>query len=204
MIKLYDVPLSGNCHKVRMLLAFLGLEYQTIPVNLQAGAQKEPAYLALNPLGQVPTLDDNGVVLHDSQAICMYLAAKYGKGKWLPMGDPVAFGHVSEWMSFSSAEMIQGCAMARALVLFNRPGDLDGAREKARRALSILDDHLKTRQWLVGDAPTVADIVNYVYAGLVHQGGIDPHGYKNVSAWLGRVEALPGYVPMAALPAPKA
>ena len=203
MIKLYDVPLSGNCHKVRLMLSLLGLDYETRPVKLYEGESKAPAYLAINPLGQVPVLDDGGEVLRDSQAILTYLAAKYGKGKWLPLDDPAALGHVAEWMSFSSAEMIQGCAIARALIVFNRPGDIPGAQDKARRALAILDGHLAGRDWLVGGNPTIADIANYVYAGLVHQGGIDPHGYKAVSAWLGRVEALPGYVAMEALPAPK-
>ncbi|MEK9752223.1 MAG: glutathione S-transferase family protein [Rhodospirillaceae bacterium] len=203
MIKLYDVPLSGNCHKVRLMLSLLGLDYETQPVKLAEGESKTPEYLAINPLGQVPVLDDAGEIIRDSQAIVTYLAAKYGKGKWLPLDDAVALGHVAEWMSFSSAEMIQGCAIARALILFNRPGDVAAAQEKARRALGILDAHLKGRDWLVGTVPTIADIANYVYAGLVHQGGIDPYGYKNVAAWLGRVEALPGYVGMAALPAPK-
>lgn len=203
MIKLYDAPASGNCHKVRLMLSLLGLDYETIPVSLPDAEQKTPAYLAMNPLGQVPVLDDDGVVLRDSQAILVYLAAKYGGGKWLPADDPAALGHVMEWMSFCSNEMLNGCAVSRALVIFKREGDLEGARALARRVLGILDGHLADRDWLAGDAPTVADIANYVYAGLVHQGGIDPHEYKNVSAWLGRVEALDGYVGMAALPAPK-
>lgn len=203
MIKLYDTALSGNCHKVRLMLSLLGLAYETHPINLLAGDSKAPEYLAMNPLGQVPVLDDDGEVLRDSQAILVYLASKYGAGKWLPADDPVAQAHVMEWLSFSANEMINGCAVARALVLFNREGDLEGARDKARRALAVLDGHLASRDWLVGEAPSVADIANYVYAGLVHQGGIDPHAYANVSAWLGRVEALEGYVGMAALPAPK-
>ncbi len=203
MIKLYDAPLSGNCHKVRLFLSLLGLDYETIPVSLPDGANKTPEYLAVNPLGQVPALDDDGVVVRDSQAILVYLAAKYGGEKWLAKSDPAALGHVCEWLSFCANEMLNGCAVARALVLFNRPGDVEAAREKAKRALGVLDDHLASRDWLVGDAPSIADIANYVYAGLVHQGGIDPYGYANVAAWLGRVEALPGYVGMAALPAPK-
>jgi len=204
MIKLYDTPPSGNCHKVRLMLSLLGLDYEKVPVSLPDREQKTPEYLAMNPLGQVPVLDDDGVVLRDSQAILTYLGARYGGEKWLPVGDPVALGHVAEWMSFCSNEMLNGCAVSRALVIFKREGDLEGAREKARAALAVLDGHLAGRDWLVGDGPTVADIANYVYAALVHQGGVDPHGYANVSAWLGRVEALDGYVAMDAMPAPKA
>ena len=200
MIKLYDAALSGNCHKVRMMLSFLGLEYDTVPINLQEMQQKTDDYLAMNPMGQVPVLDDDGEVVRDSQAILVYLAAKYGGGKWLPSDDPVALGHVMEWLSFSANEMINGCAVSRALVIFNREGDLEGAREIARRALGVLDGHLENRDWLVGGSPTVADIANYVYAGLVHQGGIDPQDYGHLAAWLKRVEGLEGYVGMAALP----
>ncbi|MBT6095733.1 MAG: glutathione S-transferase family protein [Rhodospirillaceae bacterium] len=203
MMKLYDSPLSGNCHKVRLLMSLLDLEYESVPINMAEMAHKTPDYVAINPLGQVPVLDDDGEVIRDSQAILVYLAAKFGDGRWLPKDDPYALGHVSEWLSFSANEMSHGCAASRALVLFNRDGDLEGARTLARKALGILDDHLAAREWLVGDAPTVADIANYVYAGLVHQGGINPHEFTNVSTWLGRVEALEGYIGMAALPAPK-
>lgn len=203
MIKLYDAALSGNCHKVRLMLSLLGLEHEAVPVSLPDAEQKAPEYLAMNPLGQVPVLDDDGMVLRDSHAIVVYLAARYGAGKWLPVGDPAALGHVMEWLSFSANEMQHGCVLARALVIFNREGDLDGARARARHALGVLDGHLAERQWLVGDRPSVADVANYVYTGLVHEGGIDPHAYVNVSGWLGRVEALDGYVGMAALPGPK-
>jgi glutathione S-transferase len=204
MIKLYDAALSGNCHKVRLMLSLLGLDYQIQPINLMQAEQKNSEYLAMNPLGQVPTLDDDGEVLRDSQAILVYLAAKYGNGQWLPGNDPVALGHVMEWLSFSANEMLHGCAVSRALVIFKRQGDLEGAREKARTALGILNDHLATSEWLVGTTPSVADVANYVYAGLIHEGGIDPHEFTHVSAWLARVEALDSYVGMAALPGPKA
>lgn len=200
MIKLYDEALSGNYHKVRMLLSFLGLEYESVPISLPDLEHKTPEYLAMNPLGKVPVLEDGGEVIRDSQAILYYLARKYGNGEWLPEGD-AASGHVMEWLSFAANEMIHGCAMARALVLFNREGDRDAARALAEQCLDILNGHLEGRDWLVGTAPAVADIACYVYAGLVHQGGVDPLTYANVAAWLARVEALPGYVGMAALPA---
>lgn len=203
MIKLYDVPLSGNCHKVRLMLSFLGLEHETVPIDLQAMDQKAPEYLAMNPLGQVPVLVDDGEVYRDSQAILVYLASKYGAVDWLPLGDAKVLGHIAEWLSFSSNEMINGCAVARALVIFNREGDLEAARALARKALGVLDGHLAANDWLVGASPTVADVANYVYAALVHQGGINPHSFANVSAWLSRFEALDGYVGMAAMPAPK-
>jgi glutathione S-transferase len=159
MIKLYDVPLSGNCHKVRLMLSFLGIAYETQPIDLQAQDQKTAEYLAMNPLGQVPVLVDDGEVYRDSQAILVYLASRYGADSWLPLGDA--------------------------------------------KALGVLDGQLAGNDWLVGAGPTVADVANYVYAALVHQGGINPHSFANVSAWLSRFEALDGYIGMAAMPAPK-
>ena len=201
MIKLYDVPLSGNCHKVRMLLAFLDLPYESIPISLPDAENRTPAYLGLNPLGKVPVLDDDGEIVRDSQAILCYLARKYGDGAWLP-GDAEGLGHVVEWLSFAANEMLNACAVARALVVFNRDGDLEGARTAADVCLKVLDDHLADRDWLVGTTPSVADIACYVYAGLVHEGGVAQAGYGNLVAWFKRIESLPGYVGMTSLPAP--
>ena len=202
MIKLYMAAPSGNAHKATLMLSLLGLDHEPVPVNLPEKQQKTPEYLAMNPLGLVPTLDDDGVVIRDSQAILCYLARKYGDGSWLP-DDPIGLGHVMEWLSYSANEMLHGCALARALILFNREGDLPAAQERARQSLAVLDAHLADRDWLVGDAPTVADVANYVYAGLVHQGDVDPLAYANVVKWFDRIEALPGYVGMAALPTPR-
>jgi len=202
MINLYDVVASGNCHKVRLMLSILGVEYQSVPVSLPDQEQMTPEYLAMNPLGKVPVLDDDGEVVRDSQAILCYLARKYGDGAWLPM-DAQALGHVMEWLSFAANEMLHGCALARALVLFNREGDLDAARTLAAQCLEVLDGHLKGREWLVGATPTVADIACYVYAGLVHEGGVDASGHVHVLAWFDRVETLPGYVGMPGLPMPR-
>ena len=93
MLKLYDSPLSGNCHKVRMLLSMLEIDYQTVPVDIPSGQNRQPAYLAVNPLGRVPVVDDDGVVIRDSQAILIYLARKTGAEDWYP-GD--AAGQVQE------------------------------------------------------------------------------------------------------------
>ncbi len=82
MITLYDMTLSGNCHKVRLLLSLLALPYQTQPVNLVSGEQRSPDYLQRNPCAQVPVLNDNGQIIRDSQAILVYLAKRYGGEQW--------------------------------------------------------------------------------------------------------------------------
>jgi len=88
MMKLHEVALSGNCHKVRLLLSMLGLSYESVAVDLAAGEHHTPAYLALNPFGEVPTLVDGDVAIRDSQAILVYLASCYGGERWWPQ-DPV-------------------------------------------------------------------------------------------------------------------
>ncbi|MGR8942370.1 MAG: glutathione S-transferase family protein, partial [Gammaproteobacteria bacterium] len=98
MITLYDVPPSGNCHKVRLLLSFLALPYQTRPVNLVDGEQHSPDYLRVNPFGQVPVLDDDGLTVRDSQAILVYLAKRYGGEKWWPE-DAFRLAQIAAWLS---------------------------------------------------------------------------------------------------------
>ena len=198
-MKLYDAALSGNCHKVRLMLSLLGLEYEKVSVNLQQQDQKTPEHLARHPLGKVPVLEDGDVSIWDSQAILVYLARKYDtSGTWLP-ADPTAQAQVTQWLSVAVNEMFAGCALSRAIVKLGRAGDLDAAQTLARNTLQVLDDHLAKRDWLVGDGPTIADIAVYPYAGLAWEGKVDLAPYKGVAAWRKRIEALPGYVSMPGL-----
>lgn len=198
-MKLYDAPLSGNCHKVRLMLSLLGLDYEKVPVNLQKQDQKTPDHLARHPLGKVPALEEGGVTIWDSQAILVYLARKYDKGgTWLPT-DPVGQAQVTQWLSIAVNEMFAGCALSRAIVKLGRAGDLNAAQTLARTVLKVLDEHLSGHDWLVGNGPTIADVAVYPYAGLVWEGKIELEPYKAVRAWLERIEALPGYVGMPGL-----
>jgi len=197
-MKLYDAGASGNCHKVRLFLSILGLDYEAVPVNLAEGEQNTPEYLAMNPLHQVPVLDDAGFVLRDSQAILVYLARREGKDDWLPT-DAKAMGEVMQWMIFSGNEMLHGCAVSRALIKFGREGDIPLAQSRANAALAVLDGRLDKSDWLAFDRPTIADIANYPYAGMVWEGQVSLDPYPNVRAWLERVEALDGWVGMPGL-----
>jgi len=98
MITLYDMTLSGNCHKVRLLLSLLALPYQTQPVNLVSGEQRSPDYLQRNPFAQVPVLNDNGQIIRDSQAILVYLAKRYGGEQWWP-DDTYQLAQIAAWLS---------------------------------------------------------------------------------------------------------
>ena len=199
-MKLYDTAPSGNCHKARLMLSFLGLEYEKVAIALPNAEQKTPEHLARHPLGKVPALEDGDVTVWDSQAILVYLARKYDEsGAWLPQ-DPVGQAHVAQWLSFAAKEMWDGPAVARAIPKFNRPGDHAGAQQLANDAFGVLEKHLQGREWLVGERATIADIAVYPYVGLVWEGQVSLDPYPAVVAWMRRLEALPNYVGMDGLP----
>lgn len=196
-MKLYDVELSGNCYKARLFLALLGQAYERVPVDFMAGEHKSPGFLRLNPLGQVPVLDDGGLILRDSQAILVYLARKLGGEAWLPT-DAAGMAEVTQWLSTASNEIANGPATARLHQLFKIdtgvPGEL--AQERARRILNTLEQHLSQRTWLAMGRPTIADIACFPYVALAPQGGVPLDPYPAIGAWIERVKALPGFVGM--------
>ena len=205
MITLYDLEPSGNCHKVRLLLGFLGIDYQRKTVDFAGGEHKGQAFLKLNPMGEIPVLVDETpgpagqyVVLRDSQAILVYIARKYGGDKWLP-SDPHGNALVMQWLSTSANEIANGASAARAHDKFGYKLDVAAARELTKRTLQIFDEHLGARDWLELGRPTIADIACFPYLGLAHEGGVALEPYKNVQRWFGRIKALPGYVSMPAL-----
>ena len=109
MIQLYDIELSGNCYKVRLMLSLLGLEYERVPIALNKGEHKTEEFLKLNPLGQVPVLRDGDVVIRDAQAILVYLARRYGSEDWLP-GEAEPMSKVVQWLSVAANEIQHGVA----------------------------------------------------------------------------------------------
>jgi glutathione S-transferase len=201
MIKLHGHELSGNSYKVRLLLNLLGVPCDWVRVDLMAGEHKQPAFLALNPFAQVPVLEDGGTTLSDAQAILFYLAARQGDGQWLPT-DPLAQARVVRWLSTAAGEVRQGPENARLHHLFGVTSiSIDRASEKAGFILDQLERHLADRDWLELGRPTIADIAVFPYVALAGDGGINLAPYPNVRAWIARIQALPGYVPMAGLEA---
>jgi len=200
MLVLHDLERSGNCYKIRLLLAMLGIPYQKIPINPQAGENKRPEFLALNPRGQVPVLTDDAVTIWDSTAILVYLARRYGGETWLPTS-PVPMAKVMQWLALEQNEGRYGLARARATTLnnptvFARTGNLADSQALGRVALGVLDKQLAESPWLVAeaDAPTIADIACYPYAALAPEGGIDLEPFAAVAGWFDRIRSLPGYV----------
>jgi glutathione S-transferase len=196
-LKLYDREASGNAYKVRLLLAFLRLPHDTIPVALKDGRNLlPPEYQRLNPRGQIPTLLDGDTTLWGSTAILCYLAARYDTaGTWLPH-DPARLGAVMQWLELAQNEVMSGLAVARVIQRFGVAGDLQAAQRLAVRALEVLESRLAAASWLAGDAPTLADVACFPYAALAAEGGVDATPYPGVQAWIARFKALPGFVPM--------
>jgi glutathione S-transferase len=197
-LKLHDLELSGNCYKVRLFCALLGLDLDIRPVDFMAGAHKQAPLIALNPFGEIPVFEDGDLVLRDSQAILVYLARKFGGENWLPT-DPAGMAQVVSWLMVAENEIARGPNDARLHDKFGYPLDVDQAREKATRILGLLESHLKQNTWLAVGRPTIADIACMPYVGLGHEGGVTLEPYPAVRDWIGRIKALPGFIAMPAL-----
>lgn len=194
-MKLYDSERSGNCYKIRLLLALTSTPYERIGVDLVGGENQTPAYRRLNPRGQVPVLEDGRAVIWDSTAILVYLARKLGREDLLPL-DPPDMAEVTQWLALAQNEILYGLARSRAVLRFKRPWNLAETQAAGRTALEVLDGRLGRHPWLALDRLTLADIACYPYAALAPEGGIELDPYSAVRAWLDRVAALPGHVPL--------
>jgi glutathione S-transferase len=197
-MKLYDFELSGNAYKVRLLLSFLKLEYERIPVSLKDGEQKLPEFLALNPMGQIPVLVDGELCLRDSQAILVYLARRYGGEQWLST-EAVAMGQIMQWLFTAGHEIQVGPAAARVFHLFGRPLDINHANQRSHDVLKMLNHHLEYRDWLELDRPTIADVACFPYIALTKDAKISLDSYGFVRDWIERFKKLPDFVEMLGL-----
>ena len=202
MLKLYDFPLSGNCHKVRLLLSMLELTHEAVTVDMMAAEHRATGFLKINPLGQVPALRDRDLVLRDAQAILIYLAQSYGGETWLPES-PKDMARVVQWLFTAANEIQHGLAAARLARRFNVSVDLPSAQAIAHKILGIMDGELTDRDWLELGRPTIADVACYPYVALAPEGEVSLAPYPAVRAWIRRVEDLPGYIRMPGLPSRK-
>lgn len=203
MITLYDYELSGNCYKLRLFMNMLGLDYKKVGVEFYPGKEhKGEEFLTLNPLGQLPVLDDDGFVLRDAQAILTYLAAQYdASGRWYPVGAPKAVAEVNMWLAF--ADSITATASAARLAdVFNYDLDAEKSRQGAHALFRILDEQLwfseqEGHGWICrGEHPTIADIACFPYVMLSDEGGISLIDYPAIRRWNDRIKRLPGFMVM--------
>lgn len=194
-IHLYGHRLSGHSHRVELFLSLLGLPFDRVEVDLAAGAHKQPAFLQINPLGQVPAIDDSGIIVSDSNAILVYLAAKYADSSWLPT-DPIEAASVQQWLSIAAGQIAYGPAAARLVQVFGAKLDADRAKTIAHTLFKLMDAHLEARSFLVNSQPTIADVACYSYIAHAPEGEISLQPYLHLRSWLTRIEQLPSFVPM--------
>jgi glutathione S-transferase len=180
----------------------LGLPYRLVTAS--APVRATPEFYKLNPLRQIPVLQDGDVTIADSNAILVYLAKRYAPGGlWLPE-EPVAAAQVQRWLSVAAGEVKYGPATARMVAQWNLPGDPARAKQIAAILLPFMDEHLSSRIFLAADHATIADLACYSYVAHAPEGGISLGGFAALQVWLRRVEALPKFKPMPASPLPPA
>ena len=200
-IRLYRSALSGHAHRVELFLSLLGLPFELVDVDLAAGAHKRPDFLAMNPFGQVPVIQDGDVTLADSNAILVYLARRYAADveQWLP-SDPLAAAHVQRWLSVAAGLLAFGPAYARVIQLFKSPASPDDAIARAHGLFKVMEQQLGQSAFLTGSKPTLADVANYSYVARAPEGNVSLADYPQLRAWLARMEALPRFLPMVKSP----
>jgi glutathione S-transferase len=201
VITLYNSDVSGNCYKVRLLLAHLGIDYEKREVDVVDRSSRPDLLGGLNPALRVPTLVlDDGRPLAESGAICWY----FGEGTRFVPDDRYARAQVLQWMFFEQYEHEPAIAVVRFLLAYSgRPREefadlIESRTRQGYRALDMMERHLGAdgRTFLVGDSPTLADIALYAYTHAAEEGEFDLSRYSAIRAWLDRVAAEPGHVPM--------
>jgi glutathione S-transferase len=197
MIKLYNYELSGNCYKVRLILDALRIPYERIDLDFYPGYEhKSPWFLCINPLGQLPVIDDGGFILRDAQAILVYLTSKYDpSGVWYPRDDAEALGRIAMWLGFAE-NLTATAAAARLHDTMFYDVDIEKCRAGAHALLRILDEHLwfaeqEGHDWLCSrDHPTIADIACFPYVMLSEEGGVSRLPYPAIRRWTDRLKRI--------------
>jgi glutathione S-transferase len=196
---LYNSQVSGNCYKVRLLLAHLGIEYERQELSVADRSNRPDVLGGLNPALRVPTLVlDDGRSLGESGAIVWY----FGEGTRFVPADPFERAQVLQWMFFEQYDHEPAIAVVRFWLAYSgRPRQdfadrLDERLTAGYRALDALERHLEGHSWLVGDAMTLADIALYAYTHVAHEGGFELDRYPAIGVWLERVASEPGHVPI--------
>jgi glutathione S-transferase len=197
MLKLYDFLESGNGYKVRLLLHQLGLPFERLELDIVNGATRTPEFLARNPNGRIPLLElDDGTHLAESNAIQWYLA----DGTDLLPDDPLDRARVLQWMFFEQYSHEPFIATIRFWhhtgVAAEKAREIAERRPRGVEALQVMDRHLATREFFVADRYSIADITLFAYTHVAHEGGFDLTPHPHVRAWLDRVRAQPGHVPI--------
>jgi glutathione S-transferase len=199
---LHEDPISGNCYKIRLTAALLGLPLERRSYDILKGETRRPEFLAqVNANGRIPVLQVGDRFLPESNAACWYLA----EGSALVPGDRFDRADCLRWLFWEQYNHEPNIATLRFWLAFvgeEKLSDIQRMQIPLKRAggdaaLALMDEHLAQRDWLVGDAATVADIALFAYTHVSEDGGFRLGDYPAIKAWLARIESLPGFVPMA-------
>lgn len=200
---LHEYPPSGNCYKVRLTAALLGRPLERRRYDTRGGETRTPAFLArINPNGRVPVLQIGERYLPESNAAILWLA----EGTALVPADAFDRATMLAWLFFEQNGHEPNIAALRnwlgyvgeAKLSAAQRGAIASKRAGGEEALGVMEAHLARRDWFVGDAATLADVALYAYTHVAGEGGFDLGRYPAIRAWFGRVEALPGYLPLSA------
>ncbi len=195
---LYDSPVSGNCYKVRLLFAYLGVPYERQTVSVSDRSNRPELLGGLNPALRVPTLVlDDGRALAESGAICWYFA----EGTRFIPEDRFERAQMLQWLFFEQYDHEPAIAVARFWLRYSGDPERYAGRLPERtaagyRVLDAMERFIAGRDWFVGSSPTLADIALYAYTHVAPEGGFDLDRYPAIRAWLARVAAQPGHVPI--------
>ncbi|HJR74699.1 MAG TPA: glutathione S-transferase family protein [Luteimonas sp.] len=199
MITVYGYSVSGNCHKLRLLLEHLGREYRWVEIDSSKGESRTPEYLAKNPNGRVPIIElEDGRVLAESNAILCYLAEGT---PYLP-ADKWQRAQALGWMFFEQYSHEPYVAVARFIRGWTpidsprRAAELPRCMERGHQALAVMEKHLSENAWFTGPEYGIADIALFAYTDVAHHGGFDLAAYPALRDWLARVRSTPGFVAM--------
>ena len=198
---LHEDPVSGNCYKIRLVAAHLGLPLERRSYDIRKGETRTPAFLStVNANGRIPVLQVGDRFLPESSAACFYMA----DGSDLIPDDRFDRADMLRWMFFEQYNHEPTVATLRFWLAFIGEDDLSAAqkalipakRAAGEAALDLMDAHLRDRHYFVSDRFGLADIALYAYTHVAGEGGFDLARWPAVQAWIARISALPGHVPM--------
>lgn len=198
-MKIYGDELSGNCYKIQLLCALLEIKHEWIAIDILAGDTKSSEFLSKNPNGKIPLVElSDGRLLSESNAIVNFLAT----GSALLPTEPFALAKTQQWQFFEQYSHEPFVAVARFIAKYlglpeHRRAEFESKQAGGYKALTVMETQLSQTPFLIGDAPSTADITLFAYTHVAHEGGFDLATFPAIRHWLARIVALPGYRPMA-------
>lgn len=195
-LTLYYFPLSGHSHRAQLLLSLARLPHELVNVDLASGAHKRPEFLKKNPFGLVPVLEHGDFVIAESNAILLYLAETFASAAPYWPSDARSRAGVQRWLSVACGPLQRGPCLARVIRVFGRQFDHAEAVAVAQSLFGVMEQELAGRAFLVGGAPTLADLAMYTYTAHAPEGDVSLEPYPNIRSWVARIQGLPHFVPM--------